>query len=181
MIIDLNKAVQLLASGEVIACPTESVYGLSCDASNPDAVSRLIQLKCRDCSKGFIIIVGDFDMLNDLVDDLSSGQIDVLKKNWPGPVTFLMPFANTLSHKLTGDFDTQAIRMSSHPVLSTLVKTFGKPIVSTSANISSETPAKSIAECEKTFGAEFPVLAGDLGGSDKPTAIVDLLSMDKIR
>lgn len=181
MLIEQNKAIALLTAGDVIACPTEAVYGLSCDATNSRAVKKVIALKERSSAKGFIVIVSDFDMLDELINPLDAERRALLEEKWPGPVTFLMPIQKHLSPLLNGEFETQAIRMSSHPVLADLVKAFGKPIVSTSANVSGFTPARSVSECEKYFGDDLPVLSGDLGTLKKPTSIIDLLTMDKIR
>ncbi len=178
---NIDQSVQKLLEGEVIAIPTESVYGLSVDALNPEAVKKLLKLKSRNFNKGFILITDDLKNCQDWLQIISPEHQEILKKIWPGPVTYLIPSSNQVPVYLKGDHETLAIRISAHPVLSEIAKKLGRPLVSTSANLTQHLPAKSVLEIKNYFGEDFFIAAGALGNLDKPTAIFDLLSGKQIR
>ena len=87
----LRAAVQALGAGGVIACPTEAVWGLSCDPENARAVSRLLRLKQRPVEKGLILVAAEESQLYPLLEGLSDEQRKLLSDSWPGPATWLIP------------------------------------------------------------------------------------------
>ena len=201
-VININQAVEKLLAGEIIGVPTESVYGLSVDARNKEAVENLIKLKGRDSQKGFIIIVSEINILENLgwIKILSPEDKNKLKKTWPGPVTYLLPSllpgaplprvgegvgeraeSGEKKNSLTGQHETLAVRISAHPVLLKLSQKLKIPIVSTSANPQGLAPAKNLDSFFNYFGKDFPVLSGELGGLEKPTPIFDLSSGRQLR
>lgn len=179
----LDDAVKALRSGGVIAYPTEAVWGLGCDPFNEPAVRRLLQLKQRPQAKGMIMVASGVDMIRELFAPLGDEQWQLLAATWPGPNTWIIPVqSDRVPEWVRGEHQTQAFRVSAHPGVKALCEAFGGPIISTSANISSFPPALSSSEVEAQFGAAIDVIVpGELGGSDRPTIIRDIVTGDVIR
>ncbi|SFF22752.1 translation factor SUA5 [Fontimonas thermophila] len=170
----LRRALDALSSGGVIACPTEAVWGLSCDPLDPRAVLRLLDLKRRDWRKGLIIVAAAFEDLPGFVERPSNAAMKRALATWPGPATWVFPASPDAPRWLTGEHDSIAVRVTAHPLLRTLCARFG-PLVSTSANRSGRPPARSITEVRLQFnGVLDAIVPGALGGLAKPTTIRDV-------
>ncbi len=173
----LAQGVDSLRRGHIVAVPTEAVYGLSCHAENIDAVGRLLSLKGRAKNKGFIVAASDWQYLAPYVGPLSQDVVDKMQSTWPGPVTWVVPANKNMDKILRGNFDTIALRISDHPVLSGLCHLLAGAVVTTSANLSGMPPATTLAEIGQYFPGQLDgVVAGDLGGLAKPTVIRDALT-----
>lgn len=137
-------AVHTLAKGGVIAYPTESVFGYGCDPYNEAAVAHLLQIKRRPVEKGMILVAANMDQIQPLLAPLPSSQVEQLQATWPGPVTWLIPDLNNIIPRwIKGRFDSVALRVSAHSTVQGLCLAWGGPVVSTSANLSGEPPARS--------------------------------------
>ncbi len=182
VILEQDAAVRVLQDGGVVACPTEGVWGLACCASNPQAVERVITLKARDARKGLILIGADIHQVTPLLATLEPAWRSRLQDGWPGPVTFVIPAARTVSPQLTGGRLTLAVRISAHPVLLALTTALREPIVSTSANISGEKTLKTPTAIARVFGDQLDgIVAGELGGRRGPSDIVDVRTGRRLR
>ena len=171
----LRAAMHALSVGEVIACPTEAVWGLSCAASSQRGVMRLLELKQRDWRKGLILVASDFEQLLPYIELPSSNALKRATATWPGPATWVFPAPPELPLWLTGEHDTIAVRISAHPIIRALCGRWGGPLVSTSANPAGREPARSITEVRLYFKNAIDVLVpGALGGLAKPTTIRDV-------
>nr|WP_083791939.1 L-threonylcarbamoyladenylate synthase type 1 TsaC [Erwinia sp. Ejp617] len=179
----LAQCVQQLAQSHVIAYPTEAVFGLGCDPDSEEAVMRLLVLKQRPVKKGLILIAADYQQLIPWIADeqLSAEQKARMFSRWPGPVTWVLPARSTTPGWLTGQFTTLAVRVSDHPDVIALCHAFGKPLVSTSANLTGLPPCRHVAEVLAQFGPDFPVLKGETGGRLNPSEIRDVLTGELIR
>jgi L-threonylcarbamoyladenylate synthase len=179
----LAYCVEQLQQQSVIAYPTEAVFGLGCDPDSESAVMALLALKQRPVEKGLILIAADYAQLEPYVADrkLSITQRERMFSHWPGPVTFVVPVPPQTPRWLTGRFDSLAIRVSDHPDVQALCRAFGKPLVSTSANLSGEPPCRSVKDVLAQFGADFPVLHGETGGRLNPSEIRDVITGEQIR
>lgn len=174
---ELNRAIKVLTEGQVIAYPTEAVFGVGCDPDNQQAIALLLQLKQRQKSKGLILIAADYQQLLPYVDDsaLSAEQRQRMLQSWPGPVTWVLPARPGLSDWLTGQFDTIAVRVSDHPLVQQLCRAYGKPLTSTSANLSGLPACRSAAEVLAQLGDQLPlVLDAATGGRLNPSEIRDI-------
>ncbi len=173
---DLALAVAAVRRGGVIACPTEAVWGLGCDPFNQAAVARLLAIKRRDVAKGLILVAADVGQLDGLIDwnALPAASRASVLASWPGPNTWVLPALPAVPRWITGDHDGVAVRVSAHPPLVALCRGFGRPLVSTSANVAGEPPARTLAELAPALcEAVDVVLAGDTGGLERPTPIRD--------
>ncbi|PPC61244.1 L-threonylcarbamoyladenylate synthase type 1 TsaC [Pantoea sp. ICBG 1758] len=167
----------------VIAYPTEAVFGLGCDPDSERAVMALLQLKQRPVEKGLILIAADYTQLTPYIDDeqLTAEQRERMFASWPGPVTWVVPARSSTPRWLTGRFNSLAIRVSNHSDVQALCRGFGKPLVSTSANLTGMPPCRTAAEVTEQFGVAFPVLQAATGGRLNPSEIRDVLSGELIR
>ncbi|MDD3761819.1 MAG: Sua5/YciO/YrdC/YwlC family protein [Nevskiales bacterium] len=171
-----RQAVQALSDGDIVACPTEAVWGLSCDPLDRGACLHLMDLKRRDWRKGLILVAAEFEQLPLFVELPSNNAMRRATATWPGPATWVFPAAPDAPWWLTGDHDGIAVRVTAHPVLRELCQAFG-PLVSTSANRSGRPPARRISEVRLQFGRELgAIVPGALGGLAKPTTIRDVMT-----
>lgn len=170
--------ITALKEEKVIAYPTEAVFGLGCDPDSEKAVNRLLLLKNRPWEKGLILIADSYERLNPYIDDnqLDNEQKKTIFSFWPGPVTWVIPAKTTTPKWLTGHFSTLAVRVTDHPLVRQLCLIYGKPLVSTSANLTGLEPCRSAEDVRQQFGNNFPVLEGTVGGRQNPSEIRDALT-----
>ncbi len=173
----IHLAANQLHGGAVLACPTEAIWGLSCDPFNAAAVARLLQIKRRPVEKGLIIVAASEDQLADLLATLPAAQQATLAASWPGPHTWLLDNHGVFPAWITGASTKVAVRVTAHPVLQAVCRAFGGPLVSTSANLAGHPPARSAVMVRARLGDRIDgVIAGETGGARKPTVIRDLAS-----
>ena len=120
IISQFDEARHLLNRGKIIAYPTEAVYGLGCDPFNQQAVEKILVLKQREASKGFILLIANWAQLTPLIKVIPERLLDAVRATWPGPVTWVFPKANIIPDWLSGNHSSIAIRMTAHPVASQL-------------------------------------------------------------
>ncbi len=180
---ELTLLLKQLREERVIAYPTEAVFGLGCDPDSEMAVERLLALKQRPREKGLILIAADFRQLEPYVEmaALSDAQRQTIFTTWPGPVTWVIPAKTSTPDWLTGRFNSLAVRVSDHPLVRQLCLAFGKPLVSTSANLTGQPPCRTVSEVVRQFGEGFPVLNGCVGGRLNPSEIRDALTGEMLR
>lgn len=180
------RSVKILASGGVIAYPTESVYGLGCDPFNVDAVERLLTFKQRSVKKGLILVAAGLDQIEPLLKGLTPIQRQRVQKDWPGPVTWLLPDPDDwIPGWIKGDFASVAVRVSAHPAVQDLCRAWGNPIVSSSANKAGQAPVRSEYSLRKkrlqgSLNADY-IVPGRTQYRQNPTEIRDLQSGSIVR
>ena len=129
-----KHAANLLRAGELVAFPTETVYGLGGDASNLMAVAKIFAAKQRPANHPLIIHIGELNQLKDWVSEIPESAIKLAEKFWPGPLTIILHSADHVPAILTGGQKTIGIRMPRHPVARKLLAAFGNAIAAPSAN-----------------------------------------------
>ena len=142
---DITQCLKVLSDGGLILYPTDTVWGIGCDATNAEAVKRVYQLKQRDDSKALIVLIDSAEHLDHYVVDvpmIARELVDVAVK----PLTIIYEGAYNVASNLLGDEDSLGIRIPNDEFCHRLCERFGKPIVSTSANVSGKPTAKSFAE-----------------------------------
>lgn len=178
----LVAACRVLASGGVVAYPTEAVWGLGCEPLNAHACDRILAIKHRARGKGFILIASDFDQVRAFVRPLPAATLAPALATWPGPHTWLLPAAPGVPEILTGGRDRLAVRITAHPVAAALCAAYGGPIVSTSANLSGHRPARTALQVRTRLSTRVDgILPGETGGLAAPTPIRDLQTGAVIR
>ena len=176
---DIVQCLKTLSAGGLILYPTDTVWGIGCDATNAEAVKRVYQLKQRDDSKALIVLIDSAEHLDHYVVDvpmIAQELIDVAVK----PLTIIYEGAYNLAPNVLGDEDSVGIRVPNDEFCHQLCERFGKPIVSTSANVSGAPTAKTFADIDASIvqGVDYAVqYRRDDHASRHPSNII-LLSRD---
>lgn len=134
---DIDRAVKALRAGGVILYPTDTVWGLGCDATNARAVERIYEIKRRDHAKSLITLVASTAMLERTVDGIPEVAYQLIEYS-DRPLTIIYDRARAVAPNLVADDGTLAVRLTTEPFSQALCRAFGRPLVSTSANISGE-------------------------------------------
>jgi L-threonylcarbamoyladenylate synthase len=178
---NIAPAIAALRRGDVIVCPTETVYGLGADALNHEAVEKVFQLKGRDPQNPIPIIVTDQTMLNGLIKKMPPIAEKLVHRFWPGPLTLVLEARPGTPKQLLNRTGGIGVRISSHPLASRLVQEFGRPLTATSANPSGRPAATTIRQAENYFAREIGIF---LDGGELPAQIgssVVEISEDQIK
>ena len=181
---NVQQAAQVMRDGGVVAYATEAVFGLGCDPQNSAALTKLLQLKHRSPNKGLILIAASEQQLYTFLamTEIDDKMWQRVRARWPGPVTWLLPVAKSVSTLLRGEHNTLAVRVSAHPQVRELCDTFGGAIVSTSANVSTQSPAKNVNEVTEQFEDQLDlILLGETSGATRPSEICDAVTGQIIR
>lgn len=132
--VEIDSAVQALRDGDLVAFPTETVYGLGANAQNPAAVARIFEVKGRPHNHPVIVHLDSPRFLHRWVREVPDAAMRLAERFWPGPLTMVMPRAANVHDVVTGGQDTVAIRVPSHPMAQQLLTAFGGGIAAPSAN-----------------------------------------------
>jgi L-threonylcarbamoyladenylate synthase len=124
----------MLAAGKVVAFPTETVYGLGADAANPEAVSKIFQIKGRPADHPLIVHLAALEQLSDWAQEIPDDAYRLAEQFWPGPLTLILRRDGRVSDAVTGGQNTVGLRVPGHPVALELLKRFGSGIAAPSAN-----------------------------------------------
>ncbi|SFZ86060.1 translation factor SUA5 [Devosia enhydra] len=161
LIASIGRFAALLRSGEVVGMPTETVYGLAADATNPDAVLKIYETKGRPRFNPLIVHCADLAMAERfaLFDDLARR---LAERFWPGPLTLVLPLKDDagLSDLVTAGLDTVALRVPAHPIAQALIRAADRPIAAPSANPSGRLSPTTAQQVIDGFGGAVPVLDG---------------------
>ena len=155
---ELEAAVDALRDGELVAFPTETVYGLGANASNPAAVRKVFELKGRPTSHPVIVHIDERRYLKRWVRELVPVAEKLAEAFWPGPLTLVLPRAETVHDVVTGGQDTVAIRIPSHPMARQLLDAFGGGIAAPSANRFGRLSATRAEHVQDEFGDAVKVI-----------------------
>lgn len=172
---DIGRVVAYLRDGQVIAYPTETIYGLGADVFNRKAVKRIYDLKARDYGLPISILVADLKMLHEVVSEVSDAALALMRRFWPGPLTICLPAAPGFPKDLITNTGKVGVRMSSHPVAAAIVAAFGRPVTTTSANLTDFPPSLSVKHIRKYFDERIPCIVD--GGECDPSrgsTVVDI-------
>ena len=176
----INKTIDTLINGGLVISPSDTVYGLLVDATNEEAVKKLIQFKNRPFGKPISIFVTDFSMLKEQV-VIKKEQLRLMQELFPGPFTVVLPSKHLVVSSLESEKGTLGVRIPDFEFITKLVKKFGKPVSATSANLSgraSHYSVKSLLNGLPEKKKELIDLIIDKGQlpRNKPSTVVDLTS-----
>lgn len=159
----LDRYVALLKSGEVVAFPTETVYGLGADVWNPDAIQKVFDIKGRPADNPLIIHVGDIKSVANFAAEISEDAQKIMEEFWPGPLTIIFLKKPEVLDIITAGLETVALRWPKHPLSQELIARAG-PLVAPSANSSGKPSPTKAEHVKEDFGKDFPVI--DAGETD---------------
>jgi len=179
----LAAAAGALADGGLVVYPTETVYGLGADASNPRALERLVAVKGREPGKPISVLVSDLRMLGDLVSEVPPLAARLLRRFWPGPLTIVLAARATLSPLLTGDDGGIGVRLSSHATATALVRALGRAVTAPSANPAGQPPPLTVHDARAYFGprVDFYLDGGPVRGEPASTVVDARAELQVIR
>lgn len=149
---EIARAAGLLKAGELVAFPTETVYGLGADASNAEAVRKVFAAKGRPADHPLIVHLADVAQLGDWAREVPAFAQVLAKTYWPGPLTLVFKRHPRVPDAVTGGQDTVAIRVPSHPLAQQLLRAFGGGIAAPSANRFGRVSATTAAHVREEFG-----------------------------
>ena len=155
---NIKEAGRLLKDGQLVAFPTETVYGLGADALNPLAVKRVYEAKSRPLDHPLIIHIGLESLLDEFAIHIPRVARDLVARFWPGPLTLVLDASDKVPRIVTGGQDTVAIRFQSHPVAIDLLKEFGGGIVGPSANKFGRLSPTRAEDVARDFGPEVSLI-----------------------
>ncbi len=168
----LHKAARLLQRGKIAVIPTDTIYGLVCSALEPETVEKIYQLRKRQPSKPFIILVSSIKDLNLFNVEPDEITLQKLQEIWPNPVSVILACPESKFQYLHRGSKSLAFRMPKNEFLQKLLKETG-PLVAPSANFEGEKPAETIKEARKYFGDQVLYIdGGKLAG--KSSTLLDL-------
>ena len=152
---EIDRAAGIIASGGVVAIPTDTLYGLAADALNPDAVEGVYVAKGRPADMPLPVLVSGWEQVMQVA-AIPADTLSVVQKlaaaYWPGSLTMVLPAAPGLPKRLTAGRDTIAVRMPDHPAPLALAEALGHPITGTSANRSGEPDITDVDELRTIIG-----------------------------
>ena len=170
----LREALAVLASGGIVAYPTETFYGLGVKYDMEDSLESLYVIKKRPREKAMPLIIGNRALLSSLTDSVSTAAESLIERFWPGPLTLLFRAREGLSHFITAGTGKVAVRIPGKSFALDLAKTAGFPITATSANPSGLPPARDAETVAEYFGTRIDLIidTGPTAGT-LPSTIVD--------
>lgn len=171
----MEEAAQLIRSGELVAFPTETVYGLGADALNPQASKKIYAAKGRPSDNPLIVHIAKFEDLEEIAKEVPQEAKKLADAFWPGPLTMIVNKNEKVPYETTGGMDTVAIRMPDHPAALELIRQSGCLIAAPSANTSGR-PSPTLAEhVAEDLGGRIPmILDGGEVGIGIESTIIDL-------
>ena len=173
--LDLNQSINWLKAGKVLVHPTESIWGLGCDALNESAIDLIFKLKQRPLNKSLIVLAESYFSIKKFVTSLNPDQEKLLNEKWPGPYTFLFTYNKNLPSHLMNETGKIAIRVSNHLPLKYLLKAYKGFMISTSANFSGQSNINCSNKILETFANDdIAYYDESLGDQSKPSQIIDL-------
>ncbi len=169
----------LFQNNGVWAYPTEAVFGLGCNPDDEVAVNKLLNVKKRPIDKGLILIAADFSQVEKYLKPITKSQITFTQ---PSETTYIFPALESAPNWLTGKFDSLAIRITRHPLAKEMCQVLDSAIVSTSANLTGQEPAKTTKEVIQQLESTIDgILDGMVGDLQTPTVIRDSISGEIFR
>ncbi|MBR6987119.1 MAG: threonylcarbamoyl-AMP synthase [Clostridiales bacterium] len=177
----LKDAAEHLRNGEVIGFPTETVYGLGCDARNGEAVKKVFEAKGRPADNPLICHIGDKDQIKDIVSDITPLAQKLIDAFMPGPITIVMKKADSISDQTTAGLDTVGVRMPSNPVANKFLKACGIPVAAPSANLSGRpSPTSSRSVLEDMDGYIYAIIDGGDSEYGLESTVVDCTGTEPV-
>ena len=170
----IEKVVDCLKNGGVIAYPTDTYYGIGCDIMNKKAIERVYTIKRRDKSKPFSFICSDLKHISDYA-KISNSAYRTLKRCLPGPYTFIFEGSKMVPKIMLTKRKTAGIRVPDHQICMDIIKTLGNPVISTSANLPDEDPMSEAWMIEEAFSNQIDMVIDGGPVPNRPSSVISLI------
>ena len=171
---ELTKAVSILKSGGIILYPTDTIWGIGCDATNAEAVAKIYMLKQREDTKSMLVLIDKSGRIPSYVQEMPDIAWDLIELS-DKPLTIIYPKGKNLAKNLLSPDGSIGIRVVNHDFCSKLIGRFGRPIVSTSANVSGKPSPKTFSTIDTAIKNNVDYIVSeefDNSLSDKPSSII---------
>jgi len=171
----IRRAQRLLQSGQVVAFPTDTVYGVGAHAFQPEAVAALYAVKNRPTTKAIPILVAQNEDMARVARRVPAVAWELVERFWPGGLTLVLPRAEKVPSIVTAGGDTVAIRCPNHPIPLALANAIGAPLAATSANLSGQPSPTTARQVVEQLAGRVPlIIDGGLCPGGVPSTVVDL-------
>ncbi len=170
----IHDIQSVLNSGGVIAYPTDTFYGLGADPFNPNALSKIFQIKQRPADKPLLVLIHSLDQLSDLGQEVTDNARKLMERFWPGPLTLIFKAAPGLPDALTAGTGTIGVRLPDHPFTRRLLETLGRPLTAPSANISGTGELRTAQEVTSSLEDKLDLIVdGGPAPGGKSSTVLD--------
>ena len=173
----VQRAAELLRAGEVVALPTETVYGLAANAFDANAVAKIYEVKGRPAHNPIIVHVAGLELAQRCVTSWPESAVQLAKSFWPGPLTMVLPRAPSIPDLVTAGGSTVGVRWSSHPFIQAVIRECGFPLAAPSANLSNSISPTNAQHVAKQLGDKIPLIVD--GGQAQvgiESTVIDLVA-----
>ncbi len=167
-----DELINILKDGNIAIIPTDTTYGIICDATNEEAVKKVFLAKKRDFNKPLIILASNIEMVYKYTKEISPLEEEIIKNFWPGPLTILLKKNNLISDLITANSPLVGIRIPLNKDLQELIESLNKPIVATSANISGEGVITDVTKISKELRQKIPYIVKGNKISSIPSTLI---------
>ncbi|MBE5817477.1 MAG: threonylcarbamoyl-AMP synthase [Clostridiales bacterium] len=154
----ISLAAKLLREGNIVAIPTETVYGIAGDATNGEAIKKIFEAKGRPQDNPLIVHISDMDMLYEVVASVNDDALKLADAFWPGPLTIILPKGDKISPENCAGLDSVGVRMPSDPVAHAIIKESGIPLGAPSANLSGKPSPTSAEDVFADMDGRLPLI-----------------------
>ena len=171
---EIKNALDVLYNGGIFLYPTDTIWGIGCDATNKEAVQRIYKLKKREDSKSMLVLINDANRIPSYIEEMPEVAWDLMDVS-DQPLTIIYPGAKNLAANLIAEDKTIGIRVTNDPFCNALIKKFKRPIVSTSANISGQTSPSNFSEITDIIKNQVDYIVQhrqNEKGKTKPSSII---------
>ena len=169
----IKKVVKILKDGGVIAYPTDTIYGIGCDIFNKKGIEKIYQIKKREKNKPMSFICADLSDISQYA-IVSNYAYRIMRKCLPGPYTFILEASSKTPKKIMSKRKTVGIRIPDHKICLAIVTELGHPLITTSANISTEEELNNPDDIEDKLGSSLGLIIDEGPLISEPSTIVDL-------
>lgn len=178
---EINTIAAYFKFGKVIAYPTDTIYGLGCLATDKKAINKIYKIKQRSKNKPLLILASSYAMLKKYC-YINKLQYEYLKNIWPSPISVVLKKKKILPEALSGGINSVAVRLSKSDFLIKIIRRVGKPIVSTSLNISGHENIVNVDNLEEYFRNLPPDLLINMGAlKGKPSELIDIRDINHVK
>lgn len=177
---EIGLIAGFLKKGRIVVYPTDTIYGLGCLATDKKAINKIYRIKKREKKKPLLVLISDYAMLKKYF-FVDKKQEAYLRKVWPAKISVILNKKDGLPNELSAGEKGVAVRLPKSLFLTKMIKEAGAPIVSTSLNLSGETPVENVDDLSDYFQGAKPDFVVDAGRkSGKPSKLIDLRDVNNI-
>ena len=171
-----NDIIKTLKDGKLVIMPTDTIYGIIGDATNEDVINKVYEVKERPHDKPLLILVSNLSMLHELVTEIPKETEKIINKFWPGPLTILFKKSSKVSDALTANSALVAIRMPNDKRLLNIMNHLNRPLISTSANISSHNAITNPNQLEEKMKEKIDLIVDEGTVNNEASTLITIVN-----